>query len=390
VARALVALLRETLMSLPPEQRAAAVAQLERLGLDWEAPGRIRAAAEAIEGGNYAGAILVLGLDLSKASDEASSSRTDTIQVADARGTKWWLPAPFSFEGLQESGEQRARALERLWSLLVGGEGSSLRSDASPQFLEAMARQLRELAAQRAAPGALMDQMPPEKPEEPRDFDTEEAARIAKGFFGPLVTPADLAPIFANEGFTFEDFASDGVREIFPDSRYELPQITILESRGNEWTQADLSDVGGMLKDSVEKHTGKELNSKKDEWFGARVGNIYRKELYFAGPGNARKGSARSDFSVKVGEYWLHVNTVDTDRFKNPTKRESDSATRIFRAAKEGHVMLCLPKLKPGQSYDRPKLQGLADQLIRDMVQPDWMVRWTEMGLDKGYKLIHR
>ena len=30
-------------------------------------------------------------------------------------------------------------------------------------------------------------------------------------------------------------------------ARYELPQITILESRGNDWTQADLSDVGGML-----------------------------------------------------------------------------------------------------------------------------------------------
>jgi len=51
---ALVTLLREQVLSLPAEQRAGAIAALERQGLDERAPGRIRATVAALEQGAMA------------------------------------------------------------------------------------------------------------------------------------------------------------------------------------------------------------------------------------------------------------------------------------------------------------------------------------------------
>jgi hypothetical protein len=95
--------------------------------------------------------------------------------------------------------------------------------------------------------------------------------------------------------------------------------------------------------------------------------------------------------------YWLHVNTVDADRFGKPTDREHNSALRILRNTSHrnngkylGDVLVLLPKLRDGETYDGAALQELFEDLVRAMAAPDWEFRWAKMRLDNNYKLIKK
>ncbi len=404
---ALVAYARQHLAGLPAELRPLAIAELTRRGLEGADAAALGAVADDLAAGRDIAALGTARAWAGQCPAVLTRDAPGLIQVADSGEIASDADPDFVGSGTQlaqfappyvpplgplapGSGGyfDPGNALQRLF------DNSTWSSPAQTDYragLPALSLGLQLQATVREQQGgASFDSLPPQKPEPAIDFDIEEAARIAKDFFGPLVTPADLVPIFQVEGFSLDDFVGGAISEIFPDSRHELPQVTILEnSRGNAATQWLVSRVGEVILQTIEQATGQETA----EIFGGEARSKYRKERHLLAPEGGQKKYGRPDFSVRIPGtgYWLHVNTVDADRFGNPTEREHTSALRILRNTSYsddkrhlGDVIVLLPKLRDGESYDAAPLRELFEELVRAMASADWEFRWVERRLDSN------
>jgi peptidoglycan hydrolase-like protein with peptidoglycan-binding domain len=181
------------------------------------------------------------------------------------------------------------------------------------------------------SPGEMQTPGTPAKPPiDPEEFNKESKPAepiVVRGTVFPI--PPDAGPQIL----------------ISPDLSDELEQISIVENRrGNFNTQAQLDRLRDLILDSNpgwehvaggrDRITGKE---KKEHWIPG-LGELWNEDK--------RPGSNYVDLTFKTPEGKLvHFQTVDVDRYGNPTEREVQAARRIHHATHED--VFLVPKIRP-------------------------------------------
>jgi hypothetical protein len=394
-----LAFFKKHLLSLPGQQRPAALARLVRQGiadgteLELQSVltelehGRINLARKrtALLGAASTGVRSASPLLNPQGKDPQRGSKDDrnpdspfTRAQSLGRSPRWLWPG-------QPSPEETARTLQRAWDALVDLltiDGT----DTSPQ----------------QAP--FIDVLPPQKPEPQRDFDIEEARQIAEGLFGPGLEPVDLGPVFTITGFTIEDFGSDWIKEVFPNLSQSLPQITILDnSRGSAKTQQLNHRVAQLLNEAIYK-ASKVRPSWTKIWYGKYTEKKHMSELILKeGNTTSLTGSSRPDVSIEMNRgvapsysfevpitknCKIHVNTIDTRLHSRPTTRERDAAIRILRNMETCDVLILIPKLKKGETLNEAALSELFDLVATEMAKPSWEQDWREQRWNQRFELF--